>query len=1193
MLTLVEKSHTHIAHKMDTPEPKFDFYKLINVAPNATEQEIRSAYRKKALDVHPDRNPGNEEVMKLLTLAKDILLDPSKRQQYDEENDTNASDLASVAGISQSTKTKLLSARFKYKLAKYMTEFGNSDIEDNFKIVHLAIAKLNTELSELINSSSPLLASLSLAQQQQEHSASAVGHLNALKGFFYEGKYISLAKYLIDNASSPSAASAIESLYETLTDGRDNFTGLSIQFQAGLLLLEGQINANKLLHQKSLQLFQKAVILCPIEEVLSAVAILWRVEHLISTTQIVLSQVLKDSASPEQLTHQHNELHKRVAILRTVSRFETSVIQDKETDSWTKALMYIDLSMAALDINSTIQCFILAMAFMLNEMKNACQAVDAHTPKTKKSDKAQLSRLYALCSLICELALTVSVLARKYTLPICELHFNKMALMTMRGAHEILRSKISNVKVGFFKKLFSPRRIKTPLVAEIHLIGYQMIANSIVRLIRVSPLVDLGLSTVSDMFYLDVITSKFAEQFYTTRTSEGTLDENDVTPAHLYQYYLLECAWKRGDEVNQFTTYREKAMKGLLEKNAWSPKEVEHTMKWDALNRDRYGWLDIGRPWLNLPGTNIDSIDGLEVDFEDGTFRLLYTESPVDSGGLLNSDDLNEVMGKGISHAVFSLDPPDSDLPYHPFHQMRYIPETLEETSLLQTMLHADYLLKMISMETEVCATAPHQFRSAFSPNEGFMNLLPDRVREKLKPVGQRRGGNREENMHRFWIEAEGIEMKRTDNEEDEKVQFTFGSCPMQIKTHPLKHNSEGELVDDSEDEEEIDDSEDEEVSNIDKKMPKPKKKRITAETEFANAFTECYDEVGYYFPILLRLRELLKLSTAYAILSGINDSFEEAKDSLTGKLTQRFTENLIQMREKITYPQNTSSNVNQIYRKLLSDQGVNDSALSFSQTAEIKSEIRRQLASADQEGLQQIITGMATAYEIESTNEFGVHVEKWLNSAKRAKELVAYLVEQIYPREYARLNRFSEYASSIGTTFEKKRRNETEMNKEQQELSSNKSGKCPWVPAAFSRNGPRRVYGGICLYPNIKQVQTLSSNNGNRNFTRRLTGIGGSDSGGLGGGSSGGSNNNNNNNGKQNKSPPIGTRKIGPSDKPVLHFVNHPNRKSAQEAAREAGKGNPPVHHTAHKPGEKPHFHPADRNGEIIKDGSHHNYPK
>ena len=69
--------------------------------------------------------------------------------------------------------------------------------------------------------------------------------------------------------------------------------------------------------------------------------------------------------------------------------------------------------------------------------------------------------------------------------------------------------------------------------------------------------------------------------------------------------------------------------------------------------------------------------------------------------------------------------------------------------------------------------------------------------------------------------------------------------------------------------------------------------------------------------------------------------------------------------------------------------------------------------------------------------------------------------------------------------------------------------------------------------------------------------------------------------------------RKSGGSGKPRQHFVDKPNRKTAQESAREAGKGNRPEHHQPHKPDQKPHYHPTNKDGSIKKDGSHYNYPK
>lgn len=64
-----------------------DFYALLGVQSNETNQEIKKAYRKLALKYHPDRHQGDsheaEEMMKLLNEAKDVLLNDEKREEYD------------------------------------------------------------------------------------------------------------------------------------------------------------------------------------------------------------------------------------------------------------------------------------------------------------------------------------------------------------------------------------------------------------------------------------------------------------------------------------------------------------------------------------------------------------------------------------------------------------------------------------------------------------------------------------------------------------------------------------------------------------------------------------------------------------------------------------------------------------------------------------------------------------------------------------------------------------------------------------------------------------------------------------------------------------------------------------------------------------------------------------------------------
>src|ERR1700712_5711703 len=65
---------------------KIDYYEVLSVSRDCSDQELKTAYRKLAMQHHPDRNPNNpaaEDKFKECGEAYSVLSDPEKRAAYD------------------------------------------------------------------------------------------------------------------------------------------------------------------------------------------------------------------------------------------------------------------------------------------------------------------------------------------------------------------------------------------------------------------------------------------------------------------------------------------------------------------------------------------------------------------------------------------------------------------------------------------------------------------------------------------------------------------------------------------------------------------------------------------------------------------------------------------------------------------------------------------------------------------------------------------------------------------------------------------------------------------------------------------------------------------------------------------------------------------------------------------------------
>jgi curved DNA-binding protein CbpA len=103
-----------------------NYYEELGVSPDATDEEIRLAFRRKAKQVHPDRKDGSHEAMSAANRAAEVLLNKQRRLTYDRTGEDKPTDIVVKA------REKLVSV--------LLNEIANPENDQPYRIDILAIA---------------------------------------------------------------------------------------------------------------------------------------------------------------------------------------------------------------------------------------------------------------------------------------------------------------------------------------------------------------------------------------------------------------------------------------------------------------------------------------------------------------------------------------------------------------------------------------------------------------------------------------------------------------------------------------------------------------------------------------------------------------------------------------------------------------------------------------------------------------------------------------------------------------------------------------------------------------------------------------------------------------------------------------------------------------------------------------------
>ena len=565
---------------------------------------------------------------------------------------------------------------------------------------------------------------------------------------------------------------------------------------------------------------------------------------LVDESKCLTSLCLKSTHLVTPTTRQWPDLSVTGVNTRATFKYEQAAIKLFKEDKWTAkdvALAYIDFIPSCEHPAEICTCFSLAGLWFLKELENIVSV-----SKSQNQCQARFNpKVYATkrAALVC-IGLAFCASQEHFHLGM-QLYVARMGLQIVLHAKECAQPCFTKEDGNLLSQLL----------------------DVVIRTSRFFPFWDIPIVMACEAPLLHILTGGLHSEFVLS-LQHLPPEKHMLFKDYELQYQLYENDIRRLCPLDNPEETRLQAMMSMLMENGWSMEDVSYLMTSPLSSRTPEGWL-IQEPKLGVP-MEFASIEGFVLDLENpSSMQLLVVKADNRNVGLVSQNDLSECLQLPNGLIFFSLDPPDDDHRFHPFQAFRYEPKELQGSTILHTMFETDYLLKSFSVGTEVSSVPPFKQRPI---REKLLANLPEDLQNAVKPLCER--GQSRSHMQRFWIQADKLVYDEEIN--NGKLTVKFGKPKMTVRTHAQMIDTDRKSKDTSE--------------NVDPNSP---------EFKFAQDLTTHYDELGIYFPMFARLREIVKLWFIAIIIQNTLEEFQNKSQGIGLKVSTKVLEEIRETERK------------------------------------------------------------------------------------------------------------------------------------------------------------------------------------------------------------------------------------------------------------------------------------------------------